>query len=138
MDIDKILFDSLLMDELARFPDVKLYNASAKLTPEERPTVPVRLGDKDWNIRPTNAWVDQREPGVIYVNKNAPIYQKGNLPRIAASLAHEALHANGADLTEQKPYEREAAVLKRLDPKGSKKRIADIAVLIEQFRRLQK
>lgn len=131
------LTNLLVTRQLAQYPDAKLYNAASMLDEADRPKVPVRLVDNDWKrSRPATAWFDSAKPDAIHVSKNSPTFKSGNLPRLAATLAHESVHSNG-EPNELPAYEKERSELLRLDPQNSSKRVRDIGALIEQFSKRQ-
>lgn len=118
--------------ELAMYPDTKVYRAAMMLPQSYRPG-PIKMVANDWKGRPTNAWVDQLDRGHVNVSSTSPIYQKGDFDRLAASLAHEAIHQTG-DTSEQRAYDREAEVLRMLGEKRNRKRLADIETLRERYK----
>lgn len=90
--------------QLIQYPDERLYNAAAKLRPEDRPTVPVRLFDdpkpvyQKFGMPPHNAdGLVGPDKDTIYVSRKRPSY--GNPESLAALMAHEQAHVRGADET---------------------------------------
>jgi hypothetical protein len=116
MDWNSLLGWSKGTQEMAQYPDARLYKAASLLTPEERPTVPVSLyGGSEPNV----AYVPGDKKG-IFVNRNSRRLKDPNV--LAAKLAHEQIHVNGEN-DEIPAYEKELGVLRRL----SKKNNGDVA-----------
>jgi hypothetical protein len=133
MPQEGLMMQAMLGNGLYQYPDVKLYNAAARLPKEYRPTVPVRMVETDWNKRPTNAWIDNTKNDQINVSSTSKIYKDGDLDRLAGTLAHETVHTKG-DPLEQEAYNTEAEVLRLLNPKKNKKRLEDILLLKRMYK----
>lgn len=119
--------------QLAQYPDARMYNAAAMLPAEERPKVPVRMVNNDWaKSRPTPMWFDSAKPDHISVSTGSPSYKKSDMPRLAAMLAHEAIHSGG-QMDEIPGYEQESKVLHRLG-QGKSQRIKDIEEIKKRFK----
>jgi hypothetical protein len=117
---------------LVQYPDAKIYNAATMLNPEERPKIPIQMVHNDWRkSRPASMWFDSAKPDFIGVSADSPIYKANDRPRLAAALAHEAIHSGG-ELNEPPAYDKEAEVLRRFGL-GSSKRIKDIAEIKKRF-----
>jgi len=124
---------AIVNSRLAQYPDAKIYNAATMLAPEERPKVPVRMVNNDWaKSRPTPMWFDSAKPDHISVSTGSPSYKKGDMPRLAAMLGHEAIHSGG-QMAEVPGYERETAILQRFGL-GSSQRIKDIEEIKKRFK----
>lgn len=112
-DWSSLLAGSEGFKQLTQYPDVGLYNAAAKMKPEHRPTVPVRLYDdpepvyKEFGSKPNplaTAVVGPKKDK-IYVNRKSNAY--GNRERLAGVLAHEQRHVEGGDEIQAKLRELE-------------------------------
>lgn len=125
MDWNSLLGWSKATQEMAQYPDARLYKAASKLKPEERPTVPVSLYADPEKLyqeylqpigggRPTVGNIGFTSPDKkrIFINGN---YKKlGNSSVLAAKLAHEQVHV-GQEVQDEIPaYEKDLEVLKRL------------------------
>lgn len=113
-----LLAASLAVAQLSQYPDVSLYNAAARLRPEHRPTVPVRLYTDPGPVyalwgsppNPDASAVVGPKNDVIFVNATKSSYR--DLDRLAAVLAHEQRHVEGG--SEFDAQLREYQVLKAL------------------------
>lgn len=119
---------SQAFQQLVQYPDVKLYNAAAKLRPEDRPIHPVRLIDPDPNKYPVFRRKTNIEGMVDMSNKRINInrlgdgYKTGNIERLAGTLAHEAEHmrrlsVDNMDFAEGPAYERQYNALRKIGAK---------------------
>lgn len=103
---------------LIQYPDKKLYKAAMLLTPEERPTLPVRVlppEDPIYKKMRTAGVTDTLSKTIAINNKEA---EYNDRQQLAALLAHEGEHGKrigkpGWEL-EGPAYQRQADVLKRL------------------------
>jgi len=125
--------------ELLQYPDVRVYNAAAKLKPEDRPDVPVRIAGKEFfgrgilsNFQFEGAAGDNK----ILVNKNGRAYGDKNDPyKLAGTLAHEQQHIRNyrkdpMDYSETSAYIRQHDALKRAGYKDG----AYLRALLERAR----
>lgn len=100
---------------LVQYPDTKLYKAATMLTPEERPTAPVKLRPSDKKTE-TEAMYDNRS-GEISVMQGGKAYKDfdKNPQRLAAALAHEGEHVRQGQTPSEAPaYRKQVDVLNRL------------------------
>jgi hypothetical protein len=119
--MSNLLLSLFLNSGLAQYPDESLYKAATLLTPEERPTVPVRVFDRSRDSLVAGRFDPRREQPQIDVARQAKAYTsaKKKPQRLAALLAHEALHV-GQDQSapvvdkELPAYERQLGILQRL------------------------
>jgi len=107
------------IQDLMQYPDVKLYNAAKLLKPEDRPTAPVRLYEIDSKKFPAlrgreksiGGTIFMAPPGnekrSIFVNKRNPVYEKGELYKLAGIMAHEEEHLRRQDFEESPAYRKE-------------------------------
>lgn len=116
----------MLNSGLAQYPDPSLYQAATMLKPEERPTVPVKVGDDKYRaINGTQASFygnaeskyNPEQMVHIRVQQRSPAYKnfKKRPQRLAAVLAHEGAHSRG--LEEAEAYQQEHDTLQRLGEK---------------------
>lgn len=119
----------MLNSGLAQYPDQRLYRAATMLKPEERPTVPVKVGDDKYRaINGTqasyygNAESKYNPEKMIHirVQQRSPAYKDFDKrpQRLAAVLAHEGAHSRG--LEEAEAYQQEHDTLSRLGEKDRK------------------
>ena len=129
MDWTSLLAGSDALSSLAQYPDRRLYNAAAMLSPEDRPSVPVRITDNPAvqferyrnypNKELPEAFVIPDKLNEIYVNSRKPMLN--NKYRLAASLGHEQVHIRGGD--ELAARRREVEILRQL---GGEQKYADL------------
>jgi hypothetical protein len=125
MDWNSLLGWSKGTQEMAQYPDARLYKSATLLKPEERPKVPVRLTDdpvetyagygvKRSNFNPPSAFVAP-DKKTIYVNRKHKDYKDERI--LSSKLAHEAHHIanDGPDryANEQGAAGREIEILSR-------------------------
>jgi hypothetical protein len=122
-DLDALALRALMDGGVFQYPDKRLYQAAMMLTPEERPTVPVRMIDPDpsknyiFKVRPnTNGITDRFK--TIYIADRKDNSAQSDPAWIASIMAHEAEHVNRGDYEERPAYEKQEQTLKRLHYKG--------------------
>lgn len=111
-DLTRQALIALMNDGVAQYPDEKLYEAASLLTPEERPTAPVRI--QPYKLSTTEARYDPAGKD-IQLGRQGQAY-RGPIHRLAAALAHEGIHSRG-DADEPAAYQRQHDVAKRLGEK---------------------
>lgn len=110
---------------LTQYPDAKVYKAASMLKPEERPTAPVSVAERDpkkypiLRVSPNTAAISHADPAntlppSVTVFKGTPAYDSQDPRMLAAQLAHEAIHVNRKDYAEVPAYEQEQKTLARL------------------------
>jgi hypothetical protein len=114
----------MLNSGIAQYPDAKLYNAAKTLPAEERPNVPVKIKDQGWRVsRGQEAIFERQGPRIpetqITVQQKSNAYKSFDKrpQRLAAVLAHEAMHDRGHG--EADAYQRQLDVLTRMGEKDN-------------------
>jgi hypothetical protein len=113
----KLIADLMVNSGIAQYPDASVYNAAKLLTPDERPVVPVKVADNPKKKQEAGYDTVAKQ---INVNSSGKSYQEfGKKPhRLAAALAHEAVHSKQEAPYEEEPaYTKQYEVLKRLKEK---------------------
>jgi hypothetical protein len=119
------LFSLLAGSGVLQYPDPSLYQAATLLTPEERPTTPVRLIDPDpekhpiFRVNPNLNGIADPYGQAIRINRESPYYKGKDREPLAALIAHEAEHMrrlknNPDDWAELPAYARQLDVIRRL------------------------
>lgn len=107
---------------LAQYPDVHLYKAATLLPPTDRPTVPTKAVHEPWRHQQNVEAIYLDHPRLypegphIRVEKKGTAYKgAGRHPRrLAALLAHEAVHAKTKDQAEAAAYQKQYDTLVNL------------------------
>jgi hypothetical protein len=109
-----LIADLMLNSGIAQYPDTKLYEAATLLTPEERPVAPVKVNKRRLGVQ--NELEGQYNPAThqIEIGRHGQAYK--NSTRLAAALAHEAVHSKGIT-DEPTAYTAQHRVAKRLGEK---------------------